>query len=525
MSETVKVTKAAGVIGIATFLSRIFGYIRDMVFAYFFGAGWVSDAFIAAFRIPNLLRRLFGEGSLSIAFVPVFTEYLTKQGRDEAFRLARSALKLLSIVVALTALAGIVLAPIVIWAIAHGFLDMPAKFSLTVLLTRIMFPYIFFISLVALCMGILNSLGHFAVPALAPVLLNLSMISAMLILSYLSTDEHIRAIGLSIGVLIGGILQLGLQLPMLVKKGIRFWQRAPLIHPGLKRIGRLMLPAVPGAAVYQINNLVITFFASLLADGSISYLYYADRLFQFPYALFGIALGTAALPSLSKQAANNDLEAMRATFTHAIQLVLFISIPAMVGLMVLGRPIIQLLFERGAFGPDATLATSQALFFYCLGLWAVASVRIVVAVYYAMQDTVTPVKIAAISISANIVLGAILMGPMGPNGLALALSLSSILNLILLVKFLRAKLGPLDWSSIIKSACKTLSCSAIMGALTWMFANLLIPAGNGPLIKHLGSLIVCIMSGMFVYGTLTICLKSTELNQLRSVIAKRITHR
>ncbi|HHC24287.1 MAG TPA: murein biosynthesis integral membrane protein MurJ, partial [Desulfobacterales bacterium] len=330
MSENARVTKAAGVVGAATFLSRIFGFVRDVVIAWFFGAGLSSDAFFVAFRIPNLLRRLFAEGSLSIAFIPVFTEYLTHHGKEEAFHLARSAMRLLSIILVITAVLGVLLAPLIILMIAPGFTDSPEKYSLTVLLTRIMFPYIFFICLVALCMGILNVLGHFAAPALAPVCLNIAIIFSAFFISPYMADP---VTGLAIGVLIGGALQLTLQLPFLIRKGFYFWEKAVIFHPGVKKIGILMLPAIFGASVYQLNILVGTLLASLLPEGSVSYLYYADRLVQFPLGIFAIATATAVLPSLSRQAAAKDFDALGNTFAHAMKLVFFITVPSMAGLI------------------------------------------------------------------------------------------------------------------------------------------------------------------------------------------------
>ena len=248
-NENDRLTKAAGVVGSATLLSRIFGFIRDVVIAWFFGAGLSSDAFFVAFRIPNLLRRLFAEGSLSIAFIPVFTDTLTNRGKDEAFEMARSAVRLLSVLLVVVAIAGIFLSPLIIRIIAPGFTDSPEKLSVTIFLTRIMFPYIFFIGMVALSMGILNVLGHFAAPALAPVFLNISIIGSVF---FISPHMDNPVTGLAIGVVIGGILQLSLQVPFLIKKGFYFWQKAKIFHPGLKKIGLLMFPTIFGAAVYQI---------------------------------------------------------------------------------------------------------------------------------------------------------------------------------------------------------------------------------------------------------------------------------
>ena len=522
MSENARVTKAAGVVGTATFLSRIFGYVRDMVFAWFFGAGPMADAFIAAFRIPNLLRRLFGEGSLSIALIPVFTEYLTRDGREEAFKLAGSALRLLSFILAVITILGIVFSPLIMKAIAYGFTSAPEKFSLTVTLTRIMFPYVFFICLVAFSMGILNVLGHFAAPALAPVLLNLSMIGAMFVASYVSNDMTQRVYGLAVGVLIGGVLQLSLQIPFLIKKGFYFWRHTKIYHPGLKKIGTLMLPATFGAAVYQINTLVQTLLASLLPSGSLSYLYYADRLVQFPLAIFGIATATAVLPSLSRQAAENDFDALKGTFIYAVNFVFYITIPAMVGLIVLRIPIVALLFKRGAFSAQATELTAYALLYYAIGLWAFSAVRIVVSTFYALQDTKTPVKMAIIAIIANIVLGRILMVPMGHAGLALALSLSMILNLTLLVGALSARLGNMGWQGIWVSLCKTVISSVFMGAAIRFAAAYLIPLDYTSVLGLFSGLSATILIGLLLFGVFSFLVRSQELNTILSIFKKRI---
>lgn len=519
MSENTRVTKAAGVVGAATLLSRMFGFIRDVVIAWFFGAGLSSDAFFVAFRVPNLLRRLFAEGSLSIAFIPVFTEYLTVKGKEEAFKLAGAAIWLLSMILAVVAVFGILLSPVIIKVVAPGFIDSPEKFFLTVNLTRIMFPYIFFIGLVALSMGILNSLGHFAAPALAPVFLNVAMICSVFFISPHMSDP---VTGLAIGVLIGGVLQLALQIPFLIKKGLYFWQRVKIFHPGLKRIGVLMLPAVFGAAVYQINILVGTILASLLPEGSVSYLYYADRLVQFPLGIFAIATATAILPSLSRQAASRDLEAVKTTFAYAMNLVLFITIPSMVGLIVLREPIVALLFKRGIFDSEATQLTAYALLYYSIGLWAFSGVRIVVATFYALQDTRTPVRMAVISIIANIVLGIILMGPLAHGGLALSTSLASMLNLGLLVRALKIKLGSLGLRSIAESACKSVLCAAIMGIIIKIVSIFMIPAADGSLHRLFLGLMGTIIIGFFLYGFFSFLIKSPELEKVWGVIVKGI---
>jgi putative peptidoglycan lipid II flippase len=507
--ENHRVTKAAGVVGSATLLSRIFGFVRDVVIAGFFGAGLSSDAFFVAFRIPNLLRRLFAEGSLSVSFIPVFTEYLSKRGQDDAFELARSAVRLLSILLVVATIAGIFMAPIIVRIIAPGFADSSEKLSLTIFLTRIMFPYIFFIGMVALAMGILNVLGHFAAPALAPVLLNVSIIAAAFLISPHLSDP---VVGLACGVLIGGFLQLLLQLPFLIKKGFFFWEKAKIFHPGLKKIGRLMLPTIFGAAVYQINIMVGTLLASMLAEGSVSYLYYADRLVQFPLGIFAIATATAVLPSLSRQAAENDLSALKDTFSFAMRLVFFITVPAMVGLIILREPIVALLFKRGVFDARATRLTAYALLYYAIGLWAFSAVRIVVSTFYSLQDTRTPVRAAVIAVCANILLGIILMVPMNHGGLALATSLASMVNLLLLVLALKVKLGTLNLGDMTRSAGKTVICSAAMGMVVWGVADLLIPSGVATATQLFFGIMGTVLSGMLCYGVFSLLLKSQELD-------------
>lgn len=515
MDEKRHVTRAAGVIGAATLLSRILGFARDMIIAWFFGAGLLSDSFFVAFRIPNLLRRLFAEGTLSMAVVPVFTEHMTRDGRREAFTLARSAVRMLSLIMALVTIAGIACAPWIVKVVAPGFAG--SKFALTVTLTRIMFPYIICICLVALSMGILNAMGHFAAPALAPVFLNLAMIGSVL---FIAPHLETPVIGLAIGVLAGGVIQLALQVPFLFRKGIVIWQRAPLWHPALKKIGLLMGPAVFGAAVYQVNILVGTLLASLLPEGSVSYLYYADRLVQFPLGIFAISTSVALLPSLSRQASARDYKALADTFSYSMKMILFITIPSMAGLIVLREPIVGLLFMRGAFDIESMKLTAYALFHYSVGLWAFSAVRILVSTFYALQDTKTPVKMATYSIAANIAFGILLMGPLGHGGLALATSLGSVINFCLLSSALHKRLGSFQWKNIVVSAIKTVICSLIMagGLIFWQYR--FPPDYTDAVIYLLANVFAAIMAGIIVYGICAALLQRSELKSLMSMVKR-----
>ena len=512
MNEKEHVTRAAGVVGFFTFLSRVLGLARDILIANFFGSGMMADAFFVAFRIPNLLRRLFAEGSFSVAFIPVFTEYLQTRSKEEAFVLARAVSTFLVLILTGITILGIVFSPLIVRIIAPGFGGMGEKYALTVLLTRIMFPYIFLVSLVALFMGILNSLEHFAAPAAAPVFLNLSMIAALV---FLAPSMRTPTVGLAIGVVVGGVIQVALQIPFLMERGLSFVPRWNPNHPALRRIGVLMLPTLFGSAIYQVNQLVGTLLASLLREGSVSYLYYADRLVQFPLGVFAIAISTAVLPSLSREAAQRDLDGLKETLSHALRLTMFITIPAMVGLIVLREPIIRLLFQRGAFDAFTTIMTAQALLFYSLGLWAFAALRVFVSAFYSLQDTKTPVKVAAVAMLANIGLSLALMGPLKHGGLALALSLASTLQLCMLIFLLRRRLGGIEGWVVVGSMARSFISSLIMGICIYFIASRVFVDHSSQGVLGLATgLLLAIGTGVIVYGISAKVLGSRELTSI-----------
>jgi putative peptidoglycan lipid II flippase len=522
LSERERVSKAAGVVGFYTLLSRILGLVRDMVVARFFGAGMTADAFFVAFRIPNLLRRLFAEGSLTIAFIPVFTEYLHQKSKKDAFELARAVLTLLAMVLALVTVLGVLFAPWVVRLQAFGFGGSGPKYELTVLLTRITFPYIFLVSLVAFFMGVLNSLRHFAAPAAAPIFLNVGIIAATVIISpYLSEP----VVGLAIGVLIGGVLQILLQLPWLIQKGVSLrpcWNPG---HPAVRKIGLLMLPAIYGSAIYQLNQFIGTLLASFLPQGSVSWLYYADRLMEFPLGVFAIAISTAVLPSLSAQAVAKDLTEFRETLSHSVRLTFFITIPAMAGLMALGQPVIQIFFQRGAFDSLSTAMTTKALFCYAVGLWAFSANRVLVSAFYAFQDTKTPVKIATITLFANVGFSLLLMGPLKHAGLALATSLASSMQFFILVFCLKQMPGVLHLKPILISAFKSLAASAVMGlCLHFLFLEWQNPGGEsfGRLVFMTVVLIVAGVLGYFVLAKLLGCHELGSMKDLLSPILRKL---
>lgn len=516
MHERTRLMQAAGVVGIATLLSRLLGFARDAAIAWYFGAGFASDAFIAAFRLPNLFRRLLGEGAFSSAVVPVFTEVMVAHGKQESNRLAAAALRLLALILFFSVIACMAAAPLLVRLMAPGFVA--EKYELTLYLTRIMLPYLFFVCLVALCGGILNVYNHFAAPALAPVMLNLGIIGAIFLIA---PHLNVPVVGLAIGVIIGGALQLTLQVPPLARQGIFFWCKGPVFHPAMRRIARLMLPVIVGGAVYQINILISTLLGTLLAEGSVTVLYFADRLVQFPLGLFAIAATTAVLPSLSRQAAASDWPGLKETLGQGLRIILFLTFPAMIGLMILREPIVALLFERGEFDAAAVRLTAGALSYYAIGLWAFATVRIVAAGFFALQDTRTPLLAALASIGVNLVLGMALMKSMAQNGLALATSVASMVNLAILVFGINARLEGLPWRRLLPAIVRTMCISALMGLFVWALAAAILPVSSPSIFLKAAGLLTVVAAGAVVYLGLSWLLDSRELAGLLEEFHKR----
>jgi putative peptidoglycan lipid II flippase len=518
IDEKRHIAKAAGLMSIATFISRILGYVRDMIFALYFGATGISDTFFAAFRIPNLLREIFAEGSMSSAFIPVLTEYRQKHGEEEALRLVKITFTFIIIVVGLICLIGIIFSPAIVTVIAPGFLSSPEKFSLTVLLTRIMFPFLLFISLAALIMGALNTKKVFFIPALAPALLNIT-----LILSIVFFESRVRQpiTIAAIGVIAGGFVQFAFQLPSFFKNRYKLGFDTTFSHPGLKRMSTLLIPATLALSVSQINIVVSNILASFLPSGSITYLFYSMRLIQFPIGIFGVAMGMAVLPTLSEHAVKGDFDKLREDFSFALRLLFFITVPAMAGLIALREPIVNLLFQRGKFDYVATVGTAQALLFYSMGIWAVVGVRVITASFYSMQDTKTPVKVAVVAITANIILSIILMRPLKHSGLALANALASGVNFALLFFFLRRKLKRIDAKRIFHSFIKIIFCSSVMGLVGGMFLHGKAWQVHGNTLNKTfylsGTIALCIV----VYIFLSYLLKSEEV----SYIIENVKHK
>jgi putative peptidoglycan lipid II flippase len=465
MSERKNIARAAGVLGFATIISRILGMVRDMVVSRLFGAGLYTDAFFAAFQIPNMLRRFFAEGALTAAFVPTFSEWYTQRGEEEARNLANVCFTLLTIVMALVTILGIIFSPQIVHVMFPGFRAVPEKLSLTIFLNRLMFPYIFFVSLVALCMGILNTVRHFFTPAISTVFLSLAMIGCAVLLH---DRFSVPITALAVGVLLGGLLQLLLQLPTLYRKGFPIRFRFDPHHPAVRRISLLMGPAVFGVGVYYLNITVGNILASLLPQGSVSYLYYAQRLFEFPQGIFTVSVAQAVLPSMSRQAAAGEIGELKESLAFGLRLTLFITLPAMAGLIVCATPIFSLLFMGGEFDYGKAVKCAEALSYYSLGLSLVALVRVLVPAFYALQDTRTPVITAFIAFIINLMFSLLLMGPLRHGGLALASSISALGNMALLFYLLRRKIGSFGGKGIALTGGKTVLASLPMAlAVYW----------------------------------------------------------
>ncbi|MDO9244062.1 MAG: murein biosynthesis integral membrane protein MurJ [Rhodocyclaceae bacterium] len=419
-----------------TLLSRILGFVRDFVIARTFGAGMLTDAFFVAFRLPNLLRRLFAEGAFSQAFVPLLAEYRNQRGPQETRLLVDRVATLLFLIVLLVAALGVVGAPLLIYATAPGFVPDAEKFGLTVTLTRIVFPYILFMSMVALAAGILNTWSRFALPAFTPVLLNLSFIGmALFAAPYFDPPVLV----LAWAVFLGGVLQLAIQLPALRRIGMlpRF-DFAPN-DPGVRRVFKLMAPAVLGVSVAQVSLLINTIFASFLVAGSVSWLYYADRLMEFPAGLLGAALGTILLPSLARAHASADPKAFSALLDWGLRLTFMLTLPAALSLALLGVPLIATLFQHGAFTATDVLQTRLALVAYSIGLTGMILVKILAPGFYARQNIKTPVKIALLTLLATQAMNLAFIVPFKHAGLALSIGLAACLNAGLLYYGLRQR--------------------------------------------------------------------------------------
>ncbi len=491
--------RSTGIVAASTLASRILGFIRDMLTAQFFGASGSLDGFFVAFRIPNLFRRLTAEGAFSVSFIPVYTDYLVNRGEKEALELAQKSLTALSLLLLIIVSLGMLFSPHIVSVIAFGF-DHPEKIELTVSLNRIMFPYLFFVSIVAFSMGVLNSHNYFFAPAFSPVLLNVGIIAGIIVFSRFFAEP---LYGMAYGVLFGGILQLLLQIPYLIKSGFRLKISFNLAHPGVRKVGALMLPLMLGTAVYQINIFMSTVLASFLPDGSISYLYYSDRLTEIVLGVFIVSIGNVILPSMSKLSASNDFQKLNTMYGSSLRASLFLALPSSAALMTIGYPIVSVLFMRQRFTPFDAMMTEKALFYSSMGLAAIAVLRTTTPVYYSLKDTKTPVFTSFLSFIINISLGYILMKTsLKHAGLSLANTIAVTVQIIILAILLRKKIGLIQIDHFISSLLRIAASSVIMGICLFTAAST-IDWQHAAFSVRLASLGILIAAGGGIYFVCT----------------------
>ncbi|MCP5006868.1 MAG: murein biosynthesis integral membrane protein MurJ [Planctomycetes bacterium] len=537
MSEKKNFLRSARTISICTLMSRLLGLARDIICASFFGTGIAWDAFVVAFKIPNLFRRLFGEGALSAAFIPVFTEYIETKERKCAMELVNVTGTAL-----LVTLSIITLFSEVSFAIVLRIAPLNHKWDIVLNLLMITFPYVLFICMVAFATAVLNSLKHFFMPAMAPIILNISWIIGVFTLTPLFGETLEKKIfGVAVAILAGGLIQLGIQFPVLRKMGVLFRPSLCFSHPGFRRIIKLMLPIIFGLAAVQINVLLdsiiaITFskppgstesfsIGSIsipypLETGAVSVLYYGDRLIQFPLGVFGIAMATAVFPFFSTHAARKDWKNFALTYNQAIRVILFIGIPASVGLLLLRRPLVELFYERNAFTAESTYRTAAVIAYYALGVWAYSALHVIVRAFYSVQDTMTPVKVGAGMVLLNLFLNITLIWFLKEGGLALATAISATVQTIILFTVFQRKLNITGTKHIFISLMKTAVSTLLMTIVCWIVLSKL-PAGDDHIRSKLLRIFVPLALAIVTYFATSLLLRSDELKYLYTNAVKK----
>ncbi len=471
--QRVQTTRAARSVSFAVFLSRILGLVREQVFAKLFGAGILNEAFQVAFRIPNLLRDLFAEGALSSAFVPTFTDYLRRKGRTEAWLLANLVVGALLLLLGVITLILLFFSDQFVYLLAAGFAKVPGKLEVTSNLIKILSPFLMLIALASVVMGMLNTLNHFFLPALAPALFNVAIIgSGFFLVPWFERQGIVPIYAMGVGAVVGGLLQLVVQLPILHRYGYRLRLTFDFDHEGFRRIARLVAPALLGISAVQINVVVNTQLASFLqANGPVSWLGFAFRVLYLPIGLFGVAVGVVNLRQVSHLAAEEKWEDIKATVAHSIKLISLLSLPSTVGLIVLANPIVELIFERGRFSSSDTTHTAYALMCYSLGLFSYSCVKIYAPTFYALGDTRTPVRSSIVAVATNISVNLALIAllPTGYKylGLATGTSLSMGLNNALLAHAFRARLGTLQTYKVVSTVGKNMIAAGVMGVVLY----------------------------------------------------------
>jgi putative peptidoglycan lipid II flippase len=516
---------AAGPVSAATLASRVLGVVREQVMATLFGAGNAADAFNIAFRVPNLLRDLFAEGALSAAFVPTFTDTLHKQGRDEAWRLGAQVMNALAVVLSAVVIVAWFAAPALVRAMAPGFAAVPGKLELTIRLARVMLPFLVLVALAAAAMGMLNSMRRFGSAAMAPIWFNLGNIVVTV-----SLVPLMRALGaetvvaMAIGVLAGGLLQFVVQLPPLWRLGFRPSWPPALSHPGVKRIGVLMTPAAIGLSATQVNVVINSLLASMLGTGAVSWLAYAFRILFVPIGLFGVALATVSLPSLSRLASAGDIQGLKRTLHRAVRLTVALTLPAAFGLAALAQPLVALLYQHGRFTAVDTANTANALVAYTLGLAAYSGIKVLVPAFYALGDTRSPLVASFIAVGVNFGLNLLFMRFWGHVGLAFSTGLTAIFNFAQLWLWLSRKVGRLGGRRLLASASRAAAAAAIMGGVVGGVAWLAEPWWRGRLVGEAVIVLGCVALGagltLWLYRLFGVAELEDLLSAVRAVLGR-----
>ncbi len=519
-----RLARSAGIFGLATITSRILGLARDQVLAFYFGAGDANDAFRVASRIPNLVRDLFAEGAMSAAFVPTFTRQLTLHGREKSWRLASSVINALLLVTGVIVVLGIIFAAPLVRLFASDFSAVPGKLELTIYLTRIVFPFLTLVAVAAVLMGMLNSLGHFFVPALSPAMFNVAVVVMSLGLIPFSDALGVQPITIvAIATLVGGLGQLVIQWPPLRKEGFRYQPVLDFKDEGLHKVLLLMGPGTIGMAATQINVFVNTVLATGEGTGAVSFLDFAFRLMYLPIGLFGVSIATAATPAISRMVAEQDFGRIRSTLASALGLMLFLNLPATVGLIVLAVPIVSVIFEHGQFTSSDTINTAAALQLYAIGLIGYSIVRIISPTFYALGRSRVPVMVSVASVLVNIVLNVMLVQSLGYRGLALGTSITAILNASVQLFLLRRELHGMEGTRIAKSFARVIVASAVMGVVTWITYQLMLGALPGAsLATQIVRLAVTIGASLAALAGVAQVLRIAEFGEARDLVLRRL---
>jgi putative peptidoglycan lipid II flippase len=532
--ERHNVARSAGIVSIAVFLSRITGLVREKVMAHFFGAGFEYDSFLLGFRIPNLTRDLFAEGALSSAFVPIFTQTLQAEGKKKAAVLSNLVGSALIVVVGVFCVLGVIFSPVLVELLAPGFHKIPGKFELAVQMTRVMFPFLLLVALAAQAMGVLNACNRFGIPAMSSTFFNLGSVAFGLMIG-LTFGPHLGAtpliglgFGMAIGVVLGGALQLFWQVPTLRKEGFHFRFDFNWNHPGLRRIFRMMGPAILGNAAVQINVMVNTNFASRIpGNGPVSWLMFAFRFMQLPLGLFGVAIASATLPSISRSAGAGNMEEFRRTLSKSLGMVFLLTVPSSIGLIVLGRSIIGAIYQGGKFTTHDTHQTALALSCYAIGLTGYSALKVINPAFYALHDSRTPMFVSLASILVNYGVAATMLQAIGLGhaGLALSTSAVAIFGAVALFLILQKRIGGIHGRALFDSLWRISAASFAMGGVVWCTSHFMESRLGGSALAHLLDLAVSIPIGLAVFYAACLILRVSEVELATRSVVKPLLRR